>query len=213
MGGLSLIGAPTAFLAGSLIHPGLRSEPDAQLAVIESHPDAWYVTHLFGLAFVALMIPAVVTLMRLLGEQEPRLSDLGGALALSGLVGWAGIVAIFGWVFLQMAQTGDRGEMSALFERVTEEPETLIPTRGLSFLVVAGMLVLAVALHRSRLVPRWSPFLIAIGFVGFAFGADSAERALMIASTTAMTVGLGAVGLTVLGRPKWQPSAPLSKGA
>ena len=212
-GGLSLIGAPLAFLTGTLIHPGLRSEPSAQLAVIESHPDAWYATHLLGLVFVVLMVPAVLTLMRLLGEREPRLSGLGGALALIGLVGWAGIVAIFGWVFLQMAQSGDRGEMSALFERVTEEPETVIPTRGLSFLVVAGMLVLAAALYRSRLVPRWSPFLIATGFVGFALGAGSEVKALMVASTTAMTVGLGAIGLTLLGRPKWQPTAPLSEGA
>jgi hypothetical protein len=103
--------------------------------------------------------------------------------------------------------------MSGLLERLTEEPEAVIPTRGLSFLAVAGMIVLAVELYRSRLVLRWSPLLIAIGFVGFALGASSETKAVMVAGTATMTLGLGAVGVMVLGRPVGWHTRPLSERA
>lgn len=54
VGGISLIGAPVAFLIGTAIHPGLRADGADQLDQLARHPDAWYATHILGLIFVTL---------------------------------------------------------------------------------------------------------------------------------------------------------------
>jgi hypothetical protein len=211
--GLALLGAPIAFLAGTLIHPGLRDSAAAQLELIERHPDAWYVTHLLGVVFVVLLIPGVFGLMHLLRTRETALGHLGGGLALVGLVGWGAVVAIFGFVFWQMGVAGDRGEMAALLERVTETPGSVIPTRGLAFAAALGMVCLAIGLFRAGTVPRWACPVFATGFVQFGIGANNALMPLMIVGTVFMTVGLGAIGIMILRQSdaEWEAGPQLQR--
>ena len=197
-GGISLIAAPAVFLAGTAIHPGLRADGSEQLDLIAQHPGAWYATHILGLAFVVLMIPAVLTLTQLLGDREPFLTSLGGALSLVGLVGWGSIVVIYGLVFWQMGVAGDRTEMAALLERLTHTPGVLVPTRVAAFGAVAGMICLAAGLFRARVLPAWGCVAIAMGLVAFAVGAQTELVWLMTLGTACLTAGLGMAARVVL---------------
>jgi hypothetical protein len=212
LGGISLIAAPVALLIGTLIHPGLKQNAPAQLALIAQHPGAWRATHLLGLVFVIFSIPVVLALMRLLRGREAALGNVGGALALVGLVGWGAVVAIYGWVFGQAAELHDRGAMTELIHRLTHSSQVLGPTRFLSFGLVLGMACLAVALFRARVVPRWACPLIAAGFVQFAIGGSVAVLPVMAVGAALMSVGLGAVGLTVLRQTdgEWERSAVIT---
>lgn len=200
--GAALIAAPLAFVLGTLLHPGLRHDAADQLALIGAHRAAWYWTHVLGFLAVILFYPAILALAGLVRERAPGWALAGTALGFAGLVGWGGVVTFFGFVGWQMAAAGDQAQMADLFRRLNETPGAIVPLRALSFGVVAGMLVLAVALVRTGAAPRWVAALIAAGFVQFAIGAPAAQTWLLTTGTAAMTLGLGTLGLRVLrGRP------------
>jgi hypothetical protein len=194
-GGAALLVGPTAFALGTFIHPGLDTDPAAQLALVAAHPDAWYATHVLGLVFVVAGIPGVLALVHL--ARAGALRHVGAALAMMGLVGWGAVVALYGWVGREAALAGDRSEMAALFERVTETPAAAIPTRGLAVGLLAGMACLAVALLRARAVPRWT-CVFAPGLALFALGARNAVLAPMRIGTVLAALGLGAIGWRIL---------------
>lgn len=196
--GWALIAAPLGFFAGTLVHPGLRSDASEQIALVADHPDAWYATHALGYLAVILFIPAILGIGHLLRSCAPGWAFAGSALALSGLIGWGGIVVVFGFVAWQMGVGPDHAEMSNLFRRINETPEAMLPLRGLAFLFAAGMICFAIGLLRSRVVPRWAPPLIAAGFVQFAVAGMASEAVILIPATALMSIGLGAVGLEIL---------------
>src|SRR5687767_8834430 len=108
LAGVCLIAAPLTFFAGTLVHPGLRRDAAEQIALIGAHRGAWYWTHLLGLAAVVLFVPAILGLARLLRARAPGWARAGAGLALVGFVGWAGIVAGYGFVGWQMTAGGGR---------------------------------------------------------------------------------------------------------
>ena len=205
---IGMIGAPLAFFLGTVVHPGLRSDEGAQLALIADNADRWYLTHVLGLIAVALFIPAILGVVGLVRKREPLWADVGGALSLVGLLGWTGIVVIFGFVLSQMADVGDRGEMAALFERLNEEPEAVMPLRLLSFAFALGMVVLAVGLARSRVVRPWPALLFAPAFPLFAFGGLTSRTWVLTVATALMVAGLGSIGVSLLRPPDEESHAP-----
>jgi len=118
-----------------------------------------------------------------------------------GVVGWCAIVVIYGLVLWQMAIDGDRAEMTALLDRLTETPGVVIPTRIAAFGVVAGVSCLAAGLVRARVIPVWILPATTAGLVQFAVGAQNELEWLMTLGTILATAGLGAIGLIVLRGP------------
>ena len=198
MGGAAsaaLVGAPLALFVGTLVHPGLDTDAAAQLAIIDGAPGRWYATHLLGLVAMVLFVPGVVALGDLVSRSEPRWGRAGGALALAGVIGFTGIVTLFGFVAGEMAAQGDRAQMADLFHGLNTEPAVAGPIRGLAFAFPAGIACLAVGLHRARAAPAVACFAPLAGVLLFAVAGPTGHASLLIPATALMTVGFGVVAL------------------
>ena len=108
----AMILAPLLALVSAIVAPPLKSGVDARLAEIARHHDRWYLYALFITLSGWLFVLAVLGLIGIVCEQAPRLSVVGGALALVGAfvaVG-DGTVELMYW---QMGAPGaDRAQMA-----------------------------------------------------------------------------------------------------
>jgi len=195
--GMGMVLAPIALLAGMVIHPARKDDVGAQLAVVADNLDAWYLAHLLVLVSIVLAVPAILGLMHMLREREIAAGNVGGALALVGLIATTGVVAIDGFVGWQAAQGGaDSAAMTALFERVTESSGVVIP-----FFVVSlalGLVVLALGLYRARAVQSWMAAFVAVAAVCLAIAGPLYSDVLSIVGAAFLFVGLGSIGRHVL---------------
>jgi hypothetical protein len=212
--GLCLIAAPATLFAGTVIHPGLREGAAAQLELIAEHPDRWYLNHVLGLVSMTLFVPALLALVHLVRDPEPRLAYIGAALGIVGAVGFIGVMTIYGFVAWQMSMSPDQEQMAELFERINHAAGVAIPFRAMPFAFVLGMVTLAIGLYRAG-VARLACVAIAAGPIVFAAGAQTEHVAIMIPGSGMMTMGLGSIGMRVLRKPhghRAQASLPGSPG-
>jgi hypothetical protein len=208
IGGACLLGAPLALFAGTLAHPGLSNSAPALLELVARHRDAWYLTHILGWAFVVLMIPAIFALMHLLGGRQAAFGNVGGALTVVGVIGFAGIVTAYGFVAWQMVSAGNQAQMAALFQRLNQSPGVWIPLKGMTAALVPGLGCLAVGLMRARAVPLWMPPMFFIGAVLLGLGMASAHTSAILLGSALMSVGLGSIGVLILRQPIGEWSHP-----
>lgn len=210
-GGICLIAAPVALFAGTAVHPGLSSDASGLLRIVARHRDAWYATHILGWAFVVLAIPAILALAHLLRDRQGVFGNLGAALAVIGIIGFAGVVTAYGFVAWQMVVAGDRAQMVALFARLEHSPGVWIPLRAMTAALVPGFGLLAIGLVRARAVPLWTPPTFALGIVLVGLGMAKANTEVILVGSALMTLGLGWIGVLVLRQPvqAWQDSASL----
>lgn len=198
--GMCMIGAPLLFLVGMIVHPERKSDVGDQLAVIAGNMDAWFAAHLIVAVSLVLAVPAVLGLMHMLREREVAFGHIGGALAMTGLLATAGLVAIDGFVGWQAAaaSSADSGAMTALFERVTETAGVVIPFFVMSLGFTVGMLFLAAGLYRARAVQSWTAAMLAIGAVVLAVGSIAAGDVLSVVGAAVLLVGFMQAGRMVL---------------
>jgi hypothetical protein len=196
--GFCMVAAPLLLLVGMVIHPEGKTDEGAQLAVVADNLDAWYIAHLLVLVSIVLAVPAVLGLMHMLREREVAYGHLGGGLGLLGLIALTGIVTIDGFVGWQMASAGDRGEMTALFERLNDTAGVFIPLFLASLAFTLGMLCLAFGLYRARAVQWWMALFVAIAAILLGIGGPMAVNWLMIVGAAFLFVGLGSIGRMVL---------------
>jgi hypothetical protein len=198
VGGACMVVAPLLLLVAAVIHPESKTDEGSQLAVIADHLDAWFAAHLIALVAIALAVPAVLGLMHMLRERQVAFGHVGGGLAMLGLLAYVGIVAIEGFVGWQMGAAGDRGEMTALFERLTETAGVVIPFFIVSVAFAVGMLFLAAGLYRARVVQSWMALFLVIGAVCLAIAGPAAANWLFIVGAAFLFVGFGSIGRMVL---------------
>lgn len=149
----SLIVAPLVLLAGELLHPPFELDSARQLAVVAANPDRWYLAHLLSLIGFALLVPAILGLTQLVGQRRAALADLGGTLALLGMLAVTGLLSIDGFGVWQMAQpAADRAEMATLLDRILTSPGVLA-LYLVSLASAVGLLVLVIGLYRSPARP------------------------------------------------------------
>jgi hypothetical protein len=197
--GLCMVLAPLFLLVGAIVHPEMKTDEGAQLAVIADNLDQWYAAHLLVLVALALAVPAVLGLMHMLHEREVALGHLGGGLGVLGLLATVGIVTIDGFVGWQAAVAdADRTQMTALFTRLHDTAGVVIPFYIVSFGFALGVVLLAMGLYRARAVQSWMAAFIAIGSVLLAIGGPTASEVLFIVGAAFLFVGLGSIGRHVL---------------
>jgi hypothetical protein len=196
--GLCMVCGPLLLLVGVVVHPEMDSDEATQLAVVGDHLDQWYASHLILMISLVLAFPAVLGLMHMLRERQVALGHVGGGLALLGLVSFTAIVAIDGFVVWQMAAAGDQGEMTALFQRLTDTAGIVIPIYAVSFAFALGMICLAVGLYRARAVQSWMAACLAVGAVLDAVAGAAYLGWLAIVAAAVLFVGFGSIGRMVL---------------
>jgi hypothetical protein len=199
--GAAMILAPLLGLASAVIAPPLKSGAGAKLAEIARHQDRWYLYALLITISSWLLVPAVLGLIGLVSERAPRLSLIGGALALLGVLVAIGdgTVELMYW---QMGAAGvDRAQMAALADRYENAAGSSLPFVIGGLALIAGLVLLAIALWRTGAAPVWAAAGIPAGVVLNIVALSSSSGALVIASNVVLLATLGRIGRTVVVEP------------
>jgi hypothetical protein len=162
-GAVALVIGPLAVVAGSLFEvSGDDDSVATSLTKIARHQGEQRALIVFDL-IAALMLPAMIYLMRLSRRGAPRLAIVGGAVAFVGWLG--GLISLGGSDVLlyRAAQLPDRSIATGLVKSVVGDPGFVVPEAAFIIGHLVGMLLLGIALWRSRVVPAWVAGLVGIG--------------------------------------------------
>jgi len=195
--GAAMILAPLLGLASAIAAPPLKSSAGGKLAEIALHQDRWYVYALLITISSWLLVPAVLGLMGLVSERAPRLSLIGGGLALLGVLVAIGDATVELMYWQMGAARADRAQMAALADRYENAAGSslLFAIGGLALIV--GLVLLAIALWRTGTAPAWAAAGIPVGVVLNVVGLSSSNTALAIASNVVLLATLGWIGRVV----------------
>jgi len=196
--GWALVLAPLLILTGEVLHPQRSAVPARQLEIVAQHPGTWYASHLLLFAGIVLTLPAVAGLLFLLGGRARRLAAVGAGLAVTGIACFVGLLTI-GFVVWQMAsQDADRSQMAALFSRLFHAPGFIIPFQAVPLAFAAGMVILATALHRAAVTPPWAALSLGVGAVGLSLVGIVPGAAYAIAASAVLAAGMAPIGKIIL---------------
>ncbi len=183
-------------------------EPDEVLAGMDAAGGrAWLSAITYTLAQLAL-IAGLLGVAHLLRARTPRLSNLGGSLAVLGAFGHtvhAGGVLLI----VSMAQgDADRGALVTALDEYRSSPAGLFSALGLLGTVL-GLLLLTIGLWRSGVGPRWVPAALAAFLVVEFLGAAITPRASAIGGVLYLA-SFSALAATIWRSPvdAWEVRAP-----
>lgn len=200
--GAAMILSPLLGLVSAVALPALRASANGKVAEIARHSDRWYLYALLGIASMALFVPSVVGLTSMVAGRLPRLSLVGGGLALLGALVATGD-ATTELMYWQMGARGaDRAQMAALAERYENAAGTTLVFAVGGFALIIGLLILGVALWRLRLAPAWAAVGVPVGVIVNIVGFSSNSNALVIASNVVLLAALGWIGAQWLSEPE-----------
>jgi hypothetical protein len=196
--GVAMILAPLLGLASAIASPPLKSSAGAKLAEIARHQDRWYLYALLITISSWLFVPAVLGLIGLVSERAPRLSLIGGGLALLGVLVAIGDATVE-LMYWQMGAAGaDRAQMAALADRYENAAGSSLPFAVGGLALIAGLVLLAIALWRTGAAPAWAAAGIPVGVVLNIVAFSSSSGALVIASNVVLLATLGWIGRSVV---------------
>ena len=155
LGGVAMIASPLLLLAAAIVHPSHR-QWDTALAVAASQRDRWYVGHMLVLVAMAVLVVAVLGLGRTLRVPSGGLASTGAGLTLVGTIGVGGLVGVELVVWEISHPSLDQAEMGGLVERMAGSPALIVPLFAMLAALAVGICMLALALERSRIGPRWT---------------------------------------------------------
>lgn len=209
----SMVAAPALLFLGNALHPVNHNRDEQEwLAGIAEHRTQWYVAHVLVFAALPLFVPAIVGLLRQSRDRRSRLGDGASLVALAGLFGTTGFVAVEGLAAWQMTAPGaSRGEMVGLLERFDETAGTFLLTGLPTFLFALALGLLGWALVRERVTPLWAPWLIVLSrlvtVAVFGAGYAAGEYLMPIVAAADLLLLVGLAGLRpAVGHAQAQPA-------
>jgi len=134
------------------------------VAAFEQHRSLLETLKWLDAAFVVTLLPATVAIAWVARRGAPRLTSVGGFIALTGfLVGLSLLGGVETPALVTVQHGLDRGAMADLDEALTGEP--LLGIASLLFIVgvVLGLGLLGAALLKSRAVPAWAGWAVLLG--------------------------------------------------
>jgi hypothetical protein len=199
--GVAMILSPLVGLVSALVVPTLKDDAVAKLAEIAQHQDRWYLYAVFITVSSWLLVPAVLGLIWTVAERAPRLALIGGGLSLLGVVIAIGDATVELMYWQMGARGADRSQMAALADRYESAAgSSLIFTIG-GLALIGGLVLLAIALRRTRTAPVWAAIGIPLGAVINIVGFSANSNALVIASNVVVLAALGWIGWLVVADP------------
>ena len=193
--GFCMMLAPVFALVGFIVHPEAKTDESAQLTVVASHMDAWYLSHLLLFVSIVLTVPAALGLMHMLRERETSWGHMGGGLALVGAMAITGLIGM-DMVTWQMG-AGAHGEMASLLHRVNETNGIVIPFFFGALLFGIGYAALGLGLYRARATASWFAIFVLLGGIVFDVSLLTTSIPLAIVAAACIVVGQGAIGRMV----------------
>jgi hypothetical protein len=157
-----------------------------------------------------LLVPAMIYAARLARRGAPKLAFFGGGLA---ALGWlAGLISIggMGLALYEGSKVSDRAGAAALIEGINTDP--VYGTLVLTFVAghAVGMILLGVALWRSRAVPTWAAALFIAAPVLHVIG-HATNPLVDRASGVAFLVSALAVAVQIMRTPDDVWDAPAAR--
>jgi hypothetical protein len=215
---LSRLAGATSLIVGPLVLaiPIMASDnSDAPAATrlrdYANHPTAALVSNLFLLALI-LLVPAMIYAARLARPGAPKLAFVGGGMA---ALGWlAGLMSIgAGQIALyQGSKLADQAGAAALIDRMDGDPVFGALVGIFVIGHVIGMIILGVALWRSRAVARWAAGLF-IAYPILHFAAHQTSSAIDVVAGLLLLVSGVAIAVRILRTPDRQWDLPAGRDA
>lgn len=204
--GVSLIGAMVALFASDLVIPGQGDGNAELLAGVAGDRGGWLASDLLLLISTILFVPAVLGVLHLVRDRTPVLGHIAAAFGVLGALGHMGFVT-YALVVYEASAAGSPGEMAALLDRLDEGASVVLLPLIMSFAI--SLLLMAIALYRARVVPRWVMLLVIAAFV-IELGAPGDVIALSAIKQGLAALAFGYVGVRVLrmSDAAWRRSEP-----
>jgi hypothetical protein len=204
-GAAALVIGPLGVVLGSVFAvAGDDDSVSVSLAKIAAHPSGQRAVIICDL-LAAFMVPAVLYLMRLAGPRAPRLTVAGGTVAFAAWL--AGLLSLGASDLLydHAAQLPDRDSAVGLVHAVTSDAAFVIPEALFLAGHLLGLLLLGIALWRSRAVPRWAAARVGLASVVQFLVHD---QSVLSACAFGLLLGMAACAVTLLRTPAGPALAP-----
>ena len=194
--------APALFLVDNLLHPkefarGGYHEGE-QLREIADNYTRWQLAHMLGFMAIVVFAAGLLGLAFMVRRRRPAVGLVGGALGIVGLLGLAAAIALDGFTWGALGHVSRRqgaGAAQALDEIQNSAWAWQYYGPGLMFAV--ALVLLGVSAARTRAVPAWAGWLLAVG--GLLAGTEGivVSNAYFVVGAAVLLAGSGAVGLSI----------------
>jgi hypothetical protein len=196
VGGLSMLLAPLMLLVGFAIHPPEPRSGAEAVEVIVDDSGRWNAAHIAFAFGMALSIPAVGGLVRLLGNGGAWFGILGGLLAAVGVVFFGVFLGVELAMSAMVSTPIERYGGLELGMQALVDLEGALPVVLLGLSLNFGLIVLAMGQFVTRAVPRWRSVAIAGASLVLVGGLFS--NLIGAVGAAVLLVGLSAIGLQVI---------------
>jgi len=165
---LAFVCFPAFFIAANLLHPHLlqvQTITDGALWIKHFRVQSGlHLAHVLEFFSAPMLIIMAIHYMNRLRESTPRLSFIGGTLAIFGALMLVGNKSAF-CLTLSAFDTLSDGELTAMIPAldVLLQKKSWLAIFNLLPLLPFGFLLIGVALFRSRMIPKWQSIMIIIG--------------------------------------------------
>jgi hypothetical protein len=206
-----LVLTPLLMLVSTALQPPFVTSYVDRLADLDEHGAAAWVSNVAFILTQAPMLVALLGIAGLLQRRSPRLACSVMVLGVLATFGEA-VMGGTGLVYLTMSgDTGNREVLAGVWEQVESSPVMLFGLVGFGGTVVTLLLV-AIALFRTAVAPRWVPAAVVAFLVLELVGSGLTDYA-SYAAGTCLLVGFGALARLVSQSPQKSSSndtAPLT---
>lgn len=197
IGGAALILAPLVGLIGAIVSPALDSDEQDWIGNLSAATDRAWTGSILGVASLALGVFAVLALAHMLRERAPEYGDIGGAMALIGMV--------LATIYFGMVAMANEMARSALAEGTAAQlvNDALTSPIGVASLIGAllfpgGLLVLAVGLYRAQAAPVMTAIGLGLFAVAMPVGYLAFSTPVLVAGFAILFAALAPLGWAVL---------------
>jgi len=195
--GLCLLGGLVLFLIAAIISPNTDHDNKLrELAAVAAHKGAYLANaYLFLAAGILIMIASVGLIRFFRGPRGVTLGQVAGGLL---VIGSAVLFAFFAFTVMEYEMVNQKGlNTPALAQYLDKanDSSSAFPLFIIFLLgVVLGLILLAVAMYRTRVVPVWAAVAVLLGGVVNIFNGNGFE----IAGDILLLVGLGTLAWRIL---------------
>jgi hypothetical protein len=192
--GAALIGAPVTLLASEALGPHGAGSNAELLDVVAADQTGFVVSTLLLLISTILFLPAVMGVVHLVRDRAPLAGHVAGAAGILGALGHMAYVT-YALIVAEMADGGERPQMVALLDDLDQGLAIVVAPLIMSF--APAILLMAIALYRARVAPRWA-MLAAVAAVVVEAGAPTGTLAAAVIKQALVVVAFCPVGVSVL---------------
>jgi hypothetical protein len=169
-----MIVAPLILLTATIIHPkhGIGKTDGAEYyGAALNDTTRFYIAHTGYFLTATTLIVAVIGMTRLVQRTHPKAAFWGMVLSAMGFVGWGAIdgmdfMTFNAGRFTHSPTSLDQNTMQTYIDKALADNAVLVPVFGVFSLLIIGLAVTAVGLHRAGILHLGFALLLPIGVAG-----------------------------------------------